>query len=74
MHLLQALRRQYRWLRQQRSKVRDLLGVVIPRRDGDARPSRRDVERARFWAAMREGQREAERLCAVTKNADGSKR
>jgi hypothetical protein len=47
-------------LRQAISRVRELLGLVAARRERGQEDSRRNAARARFWAEMREGQREAE--------------
>jgi hypothetical protein len=40
--------------------VRELLGLVAAKRARSQEDSRRSAARARFWAQVREGQREAE--------------
>jgi len=50
------------WKRLRRviTMVRELLGLVAAKRARDQEDSRRSAARARFWAQVREGQREAE--------------
>ena len=47
-------------LRQAISRVRELLALIAAKRVRDQEDSRRSVARARFWAEVREGRREAE--------------
>jgi chromosome condensin MukBEF MukE localization factor len=47
-------------LRQAISRVRELLILVAARRERSQEDSRQSAARARFWADVREGQREAE--------------
>jgi hypothetical protein len=49
-----------RRLRRAISMMRDLLGLVAAKRAREQEDSRRSAARARFWAQVREGQREAE--------------
>jgi hypothetical protein len=62
-HLVRALAEHGRWLWQQRGRVRGVLDFRVPRRKREEADGRRSEERARFWAALREGQREAEARC-----------
>ena len=50
----------WRRLRQAISKVRELLGLIAAKRARGQEDSRRSAARARFWAEVREGRREAE--------------
>ena len=62
-HLFRALAEHGRWLWQQRDRVGGVLGFRASRRERERADGRRTEERARFWAALREGQREAEARC-----------
>jgi hypothetical protein len=50
----------WRRLRRAINTVRELLRLVAAKRARDQEDSRRSAARARFWAQVREGQREAE--------------
>jgi hypothetical protein len=50
----------WRRLRQAISMVREMLALVAAKRARGQEDSRRSAARARFWAEVREGQREAE--------------
>jgi hypothetical protein len=50
----------WRRLRRAVKVVRELLGLVAAKRARSQEDSRRSAARARFWAQVREGQREAE--------------
>jgi hypothetical protein len=50
----------WRRLRQAISMVRELLGVIAAKRAQGREDGRRSAARARFWAEVREGRREAE--------------
>ncbi|HXQ21502.1 MAG TPA: hypothetical protein VN812_07505 [Candidatus Acidoferrales bacterium] len=50
----------WRRLRQAISMVREMLTFVAAKRARGQEDSRRSAARARFWAEVREGQREAE--------------
>ncbi len=52
------------WVWQRTGKVRELLSLNAAKREQDHEDSRRSAARARFWADMREGQREAEAHCS----------
>ena len=41
-----------------------LLGLIAAKRERDQEDSRQSAARARFWADLREGQREAEAHCS----------
>jgi hypothetical protein len=47
-------------LRQAMSRVREILGRIGAKKVRDQEDSRRSAARARFWAEVREGRREAE--------------
>jgi len=44
--------------------MRELLDLIAAKRERDREDSRRSAARARFWADMREGQRDAEAHCS----------
>jgi hypothetical protein len=56
----QAIARHGRWLRRRTGMVCELLHVIAAKRERYQRDSCRSVARARFWADLREGQRQAE--------------
>ena len=60
---LRPLTRHWRWLWQRRGRIRGLLGLLTPKRKRDSGDGV-TAARARFWDAVREGQREAEAQCS----------
>ena len=62
--LRQAIVRHGMWVWQRTGRVRELLGLFAAKRERDQEDSRQSATRARFWADLREGQREAEALCS----------
>ena len=58
--LRQAVARNGRWLWRRTGRVRELLDRIAAKRERDREESRSSAERTRFWADLREGQREAE--------------
>ena len=50
----------WRRVRKAISVVRELLGLIAAKKARGQEDSRRSAARARFWAQVREGQREAE--------------
>ena len=58
--LRQAIARQGKGMWQRTGRVRELLGLIAAKRHRDREDSRRNAARTRFWAEVREGQREAE--------------
>jgi hypothetical protein len=53
-----------KWVSRQRGRVRDLLRFITAKRAREREDSRQSVARSRFWADLREGQREADAECA----------
>lgn len=51
-------------LREAIGRVRELLGLIVAKRKRGREDSRRSAARARFWAEVREGEREAETHCS----------
>lgn len=45
-------------------RVRELLGLIAAKRQRGQEDSRQNSARARFWADLREGHREAEARCS----------
>jgi hypothetical protein len=62
--LRQAIARHGRGVWQRTGRVRELLGLIAAKRERNHEVSRQSAARARFWADVREGQREAEAHCA----------
>jgi hypothetical protein len=62
--LRQAIARHGRRVWQRTRRVRELLGLIAAKRERDREDSRRGAARARFWADVREGRREAEAHCS----------
>jgi len=58
--LRQALARRWRSLWRRAGRLRDVLGPIAAKIEGDEEARRWAEKRARFWAELREGQREAE--------------
>lgn len=58
--LRQAIARHGNGVWQHTRRVRELLGLIAAKRHRDREDSRRNAARTRFWAEVREGQREAE--------------
>jgi len=63
LRLRQSLGRYRRWLWERTARIRDLLGVLTPKRERDLGDGRAEA-RARFWDAVREGRCEAEAQCS----------
>jgi len=61
--LRQAFARHYGWVSRMGGRVRSVLGLVAAKRERAVEDSRCIEARARFWAELREGQREAEAKC-----------
>jgi hypothetical protein len=53
-----------KWVSRQRGRVRDVLRFIAAKRRQDQADSRQNAARTRFWADLREGQREADAECA----------
>ena len=58
--LRQAIARHGKGVWQRTGGVRQLLGIIAAKRERDREDGRQSAVRARFWAEVREGQREAE--------------
>jgi hypothetical protein len=59
-----AIARQRRRMWQRTYRVRELLGFIAAKRQRGQEDSRQNAARARFWADLREGHREAEARCS----------
>ena len=57
--LRQAVVKHGREVWRRTSRVRELLGVIAAKRERGHEDSRQSAARARFWAEVREGRREA---------------
>ena len=62
--LYQAIAQRSREVWQQTGRARELLRLFAGKRQRDQEDRRRSAARARFWADLREGQREAEAHCS----------
>jgi len=62
--LRRALVRHWGWLWARAAWERRVLGRIAARNARNQQSSRSDEARARFWAELREGQREAEAQCS----------
>jgi hypothetical protein len=62
--LREAIVRDVAWVWRRRGRVRELIRLRAARRAQDKEDSRQTAARARFWAELREGQREAEAQCS----------
>jgi hypothetical protein len=62
--LRRAIARHDRWVKRGTVMMRELLGVIAAKRERGQEDSRRNAARARFWADLHEGRREAEAHCS----------
>jgi len=62
--LRQAIVRHGGWVWRGTDRVRELLGLIAAKRERGQEDSRRSAARARFWADVSEGRREAEAHCS----------
>ena len=59
----QEIARYGKWVSRQGRRVRELWRLIAARRERGREDSRQNAARTRFWADMREGQREADAQC-----------
>lgn len=63
-HLREEIVRYSKWVLRQTARVRDILKLATAKRERDQENNRQNAARRRFWADLREGQREADAQCA----------